>query len=207
MSLTPEALYFELESLVAEMPDLAAGPITADMNSWLGRAAVLVKMTGDTVESVKLVVASENLFGVSRDRNAHTITAVVNRALAKARLDAPAAYQGSFIDAERPYDAFVAVGKVLKKATVDVFMVDPHADDKALDDYALLTPEKVTVRLLVKTNYKLSLKPAAERWVRQWGDARPLAVRVAPGDSLHNRLIMVDHKTAWELGQSFNGLA
>ena len=47
MSLTPEALYFQLGSLVDEMPDLANGPITPEMNRWLGRAAALVETMGD----------------------------------------------------------------------------------------------------------------------------------------------------------------
>lgn len=43
MPLTPEALYLQLGSLVAEMPDLENGPITQEMNRWLGRAGALVK--------------------------------------------------------------------------------------------------------------------------------------------------------------------
>jgi hypothetical protein len=32
MSLTPEELYFELGRLMAEMPELATGPITPEIN-------------------------------------------------------------------------------------------------------------------------------------------------------------------------------
>ena len=46
-SLTPEQLYLQLGSLVTEMPDLGSGPITREMNQWLGRAAALVEATGD----------------------------------------------------------------------------------------------------------------------------------------------------------------
>jgi hypothetical protein len=46
VSLTPEALYPQLGSLIAEMPDLAHGPITPAMNQWLGRAVALVEATG-----------------------------------------------------------------------------------------------------------------------------------------------------------------
>ena len=61
MSLTPEQLYLQLGSLVAEMPDLASGPITPEMNQWLGRAAALVEATGDTFGKVALTNAAQFL--------------------------------------------------------------------------------------------------------------------------------------------------
>ena len=61
VSLTPEQLYLQLGSSVAEMPDLASGPITPEMNSWLGRAAALVEATGDTFGKVALTNAAHFL--------------------------------------------------------------------------------------------------------------------------------------------------
>ena len=208
MSLTPEALYLQLGSLVAEMPDLTSGPITPEMNRWLGRAAALVELTGDLANTVNLKVTSQSLDGVHRARNAQTIAAIVHQALAKAELMAPASSQGAFIAAGHTFDAFAAVGKVLGTATTDVLIVDPWADEKALTDYAVLAPDKVTVRLLAdQADHKKSLKPAAEHWAQQFGAARPLVVRLAPPKALHDRLILVDGTTAWTLGQSFNKLA
>lgn len=44
MRLDPESLYIHLGRLVETMPDLnRPGPITAETNQWLGRAAVLVE--------------------------------------------------------------------------------------------------------------------------------------------------------------------
>jgi hypothetical protein len=56
-TLSPEAIYLELERLVAEMPDLIHGSITPERNLWLGDAAALVKLMGDATETVKLHVA------------------------------------------------------------------------------------------------------------------------------------------------------
>jgi hypothetical protein len=204
---TPEALYLQLGSLVAEMPDLAHGPITPEMNRWLGRAALLVQLARcDTGSVVALRVASQNLNGSLRQGNAQTIAVIVNQALAKAELLAPAASQGSFIAAGNTFDAFAMVGKALSEAKADVLMVDPYADATALTDYAMLAPETVSVRLLARADRKSLLKPAADRWVQQFKD-RPLTVRLAPAKTLHDRLILVDGKTAWVLGQSFNKLA
>ena len=119
-TLSPEAIYLELERLVAEMPDLLHGPVTAERNLWLGDAAALIKMIGDTTETVKFNVASENLHGATREGNAHTIIAVVNRALSQARRDVPA-FQGALLEAGRSYDAFAAVGKVLRVAKLGAY--------------------------------------------------------------------------------------
>ena len=42
MSLTPEEAYFQLGNLVAELPDLATGPITPEMKAWLRREELAV---------------------------------------------------------------------------------------------------------------------------------------------------------------------
>src|SRR5258708_17726484 len=211
MSLTAEALYLQLGSLVAEMPDLAHGPITPEMNRWLGRATTLAEKVlsgaGDTADVAILRTAANGLGGVLRDLNAQTITEIIHRALARAELNAPATSQGSFIAAGDTFDAFAAVGKALGTAKADVLIIDPYADATVLTDYAVLAPDAVSVRLLAKADRKSLLKPAADRWVEQFGKARPLEVRLAPAKSLHDRLILVDGKTVFVLGQSFNKLA
>ena len=101
MSLTPEALYFQLGSLVAEMPDLAHGPITPAMNQWLGRAVALVEATGNVSDTIALKTAVQFLAAPPvRELNAQHIAATLYAALAKAELKAPAAVQETFIAAD-----------------------------------------------------------------------------------------------------------
>ena len=206
--LTPEAIYLQLGALVAEMPDLAHGPITPDMNRWLGQAALLVELANcDIATVITLKVAAQKLQSVLREQNAQTIAVIVHQALAKAELSAPAASQGAFITAGSTFDAISVIGKALSEAKADVLMVDPYADHKVLEAYAILAEEGVLVRLLAKSGRVNLLKPAAEAWVKQFGQTRPLAVRLVPAQRLHDRLIVVDGKTVWTLGQSFNELA
>jgi hypothetical protein len=48
------------------------------------------------------------------------------------------------------------------------------------------------VRLLAdQADYKKSLKPAAERWVQQFGQTRPLSVRLAAAKTLQRRKIEI----------------
>jgi hypothetical protein len=209
MVLSPEAIYLQLGQLVAEMPDLATGPITREMNEWMGRAVALVELV-DRLDTIPLKVACQTLNSLAlRDQNAQTIASIVHQALAKAELNAPASARGAFIAAGDKFDAFAAVGKVLEMANAEVLMVDPYADSKALTDYAVLANENVAVRLLsdAASCYKASLQPAAQHWTKQFGALRPLEVRLAPARALHDRLIQVDGSTVWVLGQSFKDLA
>jgi hypothetical protein len=208
MSLKPEELYFELGKLVAEMPELATGPITPDIDDWIARAVALIESSGSLADKVQLSVAAANLDGILRPRKAQTIAAVLHRALARAEADAPAAAQGAFIAAGENVDVFTAVGQVLTTAQADVLLVDPSADAKALTDYAVLAADTVTVRLLAdEADHKASLMSAAERWAEQFGDVRTLMVRLAPANTVRDRLILVDNATAWVLGDSFGNLA
>ena len=208
MPLTPEALYYQLGSLVAEIPELASGPMTPETDQWILRAAVLVELAGDLADKIQMRVATENLDGMLRERNAQTIWAIVQRTLARAERKAPPQSQGSFIVANSAFDAFAAVRKVLMSAQAEVLLVDPNADAKTLTDCALLAPDHVVVRLLAdEANHKTSLETATQRWMKQFGSTRPLFVRLAAAGTLPDTLILVDGATAWALGQPFGKLA
>ncbi|KQZ33808.1 hypothetical protein [Caulobacter sp. Root1472] len=209
MILTPEALYLQLGRLVADMPDFVGpGPVTDATNAWLGRAAALVDQNADLADKMSFKVAAQNLTGTLHVGNVQTIKSVVHAALARAELAAPLSVQGAFIQAGGTFDAFVAFGKAVESATVDVMIVDPYADAKALTDFAVQAPEGVAMRILADAEYrKATLKPATESWQAQHGASRPLEVRLTPKKALHDRLIFVDNKLVWTLGQSLNAIA
>jgi len=206
---TPEALYLQLGRLITEMPDLtAAGPISAETNKWLGRGAALMELAGIGVDHIQFSVAAQNMEGALRAGNAQTIKALLYAALARAELAAPAVAQGAFIPAGAEFDAFVEFGKVLATAKEDVLLVDPYADEKALTDFAVQAPAGVAVRVLGdQAGQKSSLKPAADRWKKQFAAERPLEVRLAEPRSLHDRLLLIDRQRVWTFGQSLNAIA
>ena len=69
-------------------------------------------------------------------------------------------------------------------------------------------PEGVPIRVLADAKaVKPTLKPAVEAWGKQFGLTRPIEVRAAPKGTLHDRLILIDRRDVWLLGQSFNQLA
>jgi hypothetical protein len=207
MAHTPDALYYQLGSLVAEMPDLAAPP-TVETHRWIALALELVDIAGGLADTLQLRVATENLDGILRERNAQLIRAIVQRALAKAELDVAPERQGSFIVTNSAFDTFSAARRLLGTARAEVLLVDPEGDAKALTDFAVLAPDRVAVRLLADgTQHRRSLESATRRWMQQFGDARPLFVRLSAAGTVRDTLIVVDGTAVWTLGQPLSRLA
>lgn len=209
MILSPEALYLQLGRLVADMPDWEGpGPVSNEANTWLGRAAALVEQRADLAEKVAFRVAAQNLDGALHAGNVQTIKSIIYAVLARVELAAPLSVQGAFIQAGGTFDAFVAFGKAVETATIAVMIVDPYADAKALTDFAVQVPDGVAVRILADAEYhKATLRPAAQSWQTQHGASRQLEVRLTPKKALHDRLILVDDRLVWTLGQSLNAIA
>src|SRR3984893_7859858 len=124
MLVTPERLYFELGRLIAEMPELASGPITPEVEHWLTSANALVKSSGSLAEALQLTVACENLDGPLWARNAETITNILHRMFVKAELNAPREVRGSVLLIGGNLDAYRAIGQLLATATSDALLVE-----------------------------------------------------------------------------------
>lgn len=204
----PAALYQQLGELVATIPDLDHAWNTPEARRWLGRASALVEASGQGSAEVAIFnVASNGLGSVNHVMNVQTIAATVYRALARAELAAPPSVQGAFVPVGEPFTAMAAVAKVLEQATAWALMIDPYADANLLTEFATLAREGVQLMVLAdKADHKPALKPAAAKWVQQYGQKRPLQIRLAPSKTLHDRLIIVDGREAWSVGQSFNAL-
>jgi hypothetical protein len=208
MPLTPETVYFELGRLIAEMPELASGPITPDVEHWLASANALVKSSGSLTEPLQLEVASENLDGPLRVRNAETITNILHRMFVKAEVNAPREVRGSVLLIGGDLDAYKAMHRLLATASSDVLLVEPDAGGKILADYAILARERTTVRLLVdEAEFRPSLIGGFRLWQQRFGEGRNLMVRVASSNSLYERVILLDDGRAWVLGAPFGHLA
>ncbi len=207
-SCNSERLYFDLGRLIADMPELASAPMTRELQSWLASANALVKSSGGLAEALQMKVACENLDGPLRDRHAETIANILHRAFAKAEASAPREVRGSVVVLEGGLQAYKAVHKLLVTTSGYALLVDPDAAGKILADYAILAPERVTVRLLAdEAQYKPSLVTGVRRWQQRFGGRRDLMVRLAPAKSLHERLLLLDDARAWIVGAPFSDLA
>ena len=207
-----ESLYFQLRQVVSEMPDLssAGGSLTPEKMAWLGRAYELVAEANGHrgVEPHSFRLAADHLHGLLRDPNAIQIGMIVYRALAAAEARAPAAVRGSFIAVGAGFDVFQVASKILGAATKWVLIVDPYMDATAFTDFAILAPEGIPVNLLcdsASTKTDAVVLPF-KRWTQQYGNSRPLQLRMTDPKRLHDRLIFVDDKV-WSLTQSLKDFA
>ena len=191
------------------MPVLSGtGQVSAEVTQWLGRAYALVEKTGDISDSVSFKTNVSRLNSPARHIAAAEIYTIVHRALAVAELSAPLGAGGAFIPVGNSFDAFAAVSKILASATNDVLIIDPYMDEVTLTDFGVSVPEKIKLRLMAdQQDHKITLIPAASRWLLQHKETRPLEVRLAPPRSLHDRAIFIDGTRAYTLTQSLNAFA
>lgn len=205
-----EARYQQLQHLIASMPDLADVAYMRESEGlkWLGRASALVEQACDFGDRVEFNLSCDRLGSIYWNPTA--IRTVLYRALARAEVMAPASARGAFIPTGAPFDVFAALSKVLTEARRKVLIVDPYLDATVLTDFGGLVPDGVTLHLLSDGQYvKLAsqLKPAVERWLRQYGTTRPVEARQSPPDALHDRLVLIDDDAAWSLSQSIKDFA
>jgi hypothetical protein len=175
---------------------------------WLGQLQAVVSAMKLTLDEMALRLATNDLVKYQGMRGAGEIRVILHRVLAAAELQAPASEQGAFIAVGQKLDAYASISKVLASASGDLLVIDPYMDGKALTDFMPGAAEGVTLRVVAdEASVKPSLAPAAENWAAQFGAIRPLAVRLAPARSLHDRLIVVDGRDVWSLTQSLKDFA
>jgi len=211
MAIDAARLYAELKALAQQVPDfstLQGRRVPDDMIRWCGRLQALVHASGDVAAAIEIKFATKNLDSLRPAAAIHALRVALHGALEAAELHAPVEARGAFIAVGNVLDAYAAVGEVLASAQADVFIVDPYLDDKALTDFGVLAAEGVRLGLLSdERSVKPSLEPAANRWIAQYGNLRPLEVRLSPPASLHDRLILIDGNDGWVLTQSLKDLA
>lgn len=208
MTVDPETLYQQLGRLIETMPDLNPYPLPPDAQQWLGRADALVNQSGDLRDSLDWRVAMGTFNSMARGSRIEDLKGVLYRVLASAELRAPAGVRGSFIPVGNSFDAFSALSKILQTAIEGVLIIDPYMDETALTEFGSAVPENVELRLMAdQATCKPTLRPAATKWVQQYGAVRPLQVRLAPQKTLHDRAIFIDQKVAWTLTQSLKDFA
>lgn len=199
-------LYHQLGRLLETAPDLskyqACGQTPA--LQWLGRGHALVKAVnvGAGYDAVAFTTAMDHLRTAGWQSAVSQIYQILYRALGHCELHLPAGSGGSFVPIGNSFDAFAALTKIFDHAKIDVMIVDPYMDQAALVEFGLAVPEGVELRLLADAgDHKATLKPAAEKWISQYGDSRPLSVRLAPAKCLHDRAIFIDRAEAWTISR------
>ena len=201
-------LYQELGVLLAEVPDLRypGAPVTV---RWLARVYAIVRDAAkyDVVAPAELKAAIDNL-EYDMVASPTRVLSIAHRTLAILERRVPSAEGGAFIPVGDTFDGMVKVGRVISSATKSVLFVDAYAAANILSDYATFALEGVSIEVLAGQNQaKPNLAGAARTWKAQYGQTRPLEVRLAAEKTIHDRAIFIDDKEAWTVGTSFNAIA
>lgn len=208
-----EALYRQLGSHMADPPDLqgfdASWTLPASTIQWLGKAVALVQASGQLQLSVRIDNAVKQLVATyETEKHAKDIMLVLTQLLFVLELQLPVGSQGAFVAAGASFDAYAALSKIVSGAKSEILIVDPYMDITAVTDVAVLARTGVRVRLLSDAGaVKQTLKPAADKWIQQYGPSKPLEARLAPARTLHDRLVIIDAAEAWILTQSLKDFA
>ena len=124
MTMSPAEQYARVAQLIQEQPD------TGDLQNvfkWAGRGLALARSIDPF--STEAAQISAIISGSTMQRDHWAAIQSINTALyvllAAAELRAPVSDQGAFIAAASPFDALIAVAKVLTQATRDLLIVDP----------------------------------------------------------------------------------
>lgn len=210
MALDPQALYVQLGTLAAEIPNFSSmDRLSPETLKWLGRVQALVDASNNTMDRAELALTMQLLVPggpIEIDRNGRQLRFILYRALVRAELNAPSGARGAFVPAGDAYDGLVAIGKVFEAAERSLLVVDPYLDHKVVE-FAGMAREGVVIRLLAdEANLKPTLKPAVAAWIAQHKE-RPIEARMTAPKSLHDRLIVIDGTSAFTLTQSIKDFA
>jgi hypothetical protein len=198
----------ELQALWDSFPKFA-GELSDDERRWLGRVHAVVDEVGVSVDSIQLTAHILPRLANPSTRNAAIgeIKDILSRAIAEVEKTLPARETAAFLPSASPADAFAMVARIVREAARDVLFVDPYLNSAILTDFAQPVPEGVSIRLLAaRGKMGDDLLPALARWRQQYGNQRPVELKLAP-KWLHDRSIQVDGKAVWISTQSFNAVA
>jgi len=206
-----QTLYIQIGRLLQSAPEITDPAHLGQMSTlqWLGKAAALVGAVNATAyDLVQFTNATDKLRTAGWKYAVQEIFAIIYRAQAHCEIKLPVGQAGAFIPVGSSFDAFTALSKILQQATSDVMFIDPYMDECVLTEFGITVNEGVPIRILAdEASYRTTLRTAATRWIQQYGEKRPLEVRLAQAKSLHDRAIFIDRTTAWTLTQSLKDFA
>lgn len=208
--MTDEEQYQQIAHLIETAPGFSSLRLTPDEQMWLAQVRAAIDGIDDVTNKLEcnLVLGSMHHGPPLRRSYADRVMQCLFNALARLSQTAPASLRGSFLPAGNAFDALVAVGRVLATAKQRVLFLDPYAGTEILESFAIQAAEGLEIRILADAlGVKAGLKSSVAAWTAQHKASRPVAARVSPAKSLHDRAIFVDDAAVWTLGQSFKDLA
>lgn len=195
----PEQLLAEVEDVLRSMPNRAKMTHSLPENEdWLGRAAACVNLW-DVMRGTMFISSVQNLVGF-RATNPAAAMQVILTTLHQMRNELRMATVGPLtvaLGANRAFEYFDEVRKVIETATTDVFFVDPFLDAEFVSSYLHHVKPNVSIRLLGRVCK--TLEPA----VRLFNEQELTKIELRLADGFHDRYLFIDHRECYQSGASF----
>ena len=198
----PVALLAELQALADDAPDFGTySPASRSHLEWLGKAHALIARW-NTLEAISFAHSADMLsVDAVRDMSVAAVVGMLHRAIASVRLQVPSHSNQAF-GPGAVYDFYKALRELLASAMRSVFVVDPYLDEQVFETYLASVPQGVAVRLLTR-EHSTTLRPAVTKFVAQ----TRMSIEVRTSKALHDRVVFLDGRSCWVLGQSIKDAA
>src|SRR5260370_21380866 len=202
----PKVLLGELRALADSMPDFEAFRAGSRAHhEWLGKAAALIRIWNEE-EGAKVGNAIRDYIGYSHTpyHNSAVSSAVgtVYRAIAHLEIFGVAQQSDHMFGPGAVYDFFKSLSDLMSSATKEIMVPDPYLHDELFDTYLGAVAKTVRVRLLARYR-AANLKAAITKFIRQ----NESNIEARQSDVIHDRVLFVDDRSCWELGQSIKDAA
>lgn len=208
-TITPEQLLSMLQALIRETPAFAENiPIGEAEIRWLGRVDALLASTGSVRPSIDFRIARSNIGTVLHSK--HALLQPIYDALSGLELLVPPELQGAFIHAGNTWEGYAALVNIVQRESNSVFIVDPYVSSSVVVELVPLIVARQSIRILTanQPSLRLALFAASNKWNGNPSRTTPaVEIRIAPDQTLHDRLIIVDEKDAWIVTQSLKDIA
>ncbi len=192
------ALLAELRALADDAPNLESFTVGSRLHhEWLGKVYALLSQWDETKvpSQAQIELLASPLY---RNDAVNKIMRALYRAVADLQFRTQAGPARAF-GPGAVYDFFKNLRDLLASATKSILVVDPYLDEEVFDTYLGAVPPQVVARLLTNKG-SAALKPAVERFVAQ----RKMRVEARRSSAIHDRVIFLDDRSCWVLGQSIN---
>jgi hypothetical protein len=192
----------ELRALANAVPDFDTYTPTSRLHlEWLAKGSALIAAWNPR-EALGFNNCAEFLATpLMRPGNVGRLMAILHRAIAALEYEVPSLPAQAF-GPGAAYDFFKSFRELLGSATASIFVVDPYLDEKVFDAYISAVKPAVAVRLLGR-HQAAALKPAIAAYASQ----SKQSVEARRSSELHDRVVFVDGRSCWVLGQSINDAA
>jgi hypothetical protein len=198
----PAALLAELRALAEHAPDFASLTAQSPIHyGWLGKVHALVSRWNESEgESVSIQTRFIGI-PISRASSVGVILSILYRAIADLELQVSAQPDRAF-GPGAVYDVFKVLRDLLMSAAQSILLIDPYLDEEIFDAYLTAISPGVAVRLLTRKS-TAALRPAMEKFIAQ----SKMRIEVRCSGAIHDRVVFLDDRSCWVLGQSIKDAA